>query len=43
MAAKPLFTRPNYDAECSISKNGRFVLYSHVRDELTRGKDDADI
>ncbi len=42
-AAKPLFTRPNYDAECSYSKNGRFVLYAHVRDELTRGKDDADI
>ncbi len=41
--AKPLFSRPNYDAECSISKNGRFVLYSHVRDEPTRGKDDADI
>ena len=41
--AKPLFTRPNYDAECSISKNGRFVLYAHVRDEPTRGRDDADI
>ncbi|HVU64415.1 MAG TPA: hypothetical protein VHC70_10590, partial [Phycisphaerales bacterium] len=42
-SAQPLFSRPNYDAECSISKNGRFVLYSHVRDEPTRGKDDADI
>jgi hypothetical protein len=42
-AAKPLFSRPNYDAECSYSKNGRFVLYAHVRDEPTRGKDDADI
>jgi Tol biopolymer transport system component len=41
--AKPLFSLPNYDAECSYSKNGRFVLYAHVRDEPTRGKDDADI
>ena len=35
--------RPNYDAECSYSKDGRFILYAHVRDEATRGKDDADI
>ena len=42
-SAKPLFSLPNYDAECSYSRNGRFVLYAHVRDEPTRGKDDADI
>jgi TolB protein len=41
--ATPVFARPNYDAECSYSKDGRFILYAHVRDEPTRGKDDADI
>ncbi len=39
----PLFTRPNYDAECSFTRDGRFVLYSHVRDEPSRGRPDADI
>lgn len=39
----PLFELPNYDAECSYSKDGRFVLYAHVRDEPTRGRPDADI
>lgn len=34
---------PNYDAECSWSKDGRFVLYAHVRDEPTHGRPDADI
>ena len=29
---EPLFTRPNYDAECSFSKDGRFLLYTHVED-----------
>jgi TolB protein len=29
---KPLFSRPRYDAECSWSADGRFVLYTHVRD-----------
>lgn len=38
-----LVARVNYDAECSWSSNGRFVLYSHVRDEPTRGRPDADI
>ncbi|MBX3358954.1 MAG: PD40 domain-containing protein [Phycisphaeraceae bacterium] len=38
-----LVARNNYDAECSWSKNGRFVLYAHVRDEQTRGRPDADI
>lgn len=42
-AAQTVFARPNYDAECSFSKDGRFILYAHVRDEPTRGKDDADI
>lgn len=25
-----MFTRPGYDAECSFSKDGRFLLYTHV-------------
>lgn len=29
---KPLFERANYDAECSYSPDGRFVLYAHVED-----------
>lgn len=29
---EPLFTRPNYDAECSFSTDGRFILYAHVED-----------
>ncbi|HEX2838952.1 MAG TPA: hypothetical protein VHN77_12595 [Phycisphaerales bacterium] len=28
----PLFTRGNYDAECSFDASGRFVLYTHVED-----------
>lgn len=39
----PVFTRANYDAECSVSKDGRTVLYAHVRDEPTNGREDADI
>jgi hypothetical protein len=31
-AAVPVFERNNYDAECSYSKCGRFVLYAHVED-----------
>ncbi|MEK6701902.1 MAG: hypothetical protein AABZ53_06540 [Planctomycetota bacterium] len=30
--AKPVFSRPNYDAECSFDKSGRFLLYSHIED-----------
>jgi hypothetical protein len=30
--AKPLFTRPNYDAECTFDASGRFVLYAHIED-----------
>lgn len=26
-----MFALPNYDAECSFSSDGRFVLYTHVR------------
>ncbi len=29
---KQVFTRPNYDAECSFDKTGRFLLYSHIED-----------
>ena len=39
----PVFSRPDYDAECSYSADGRFVLYSHVRPVKTNGRDDADI
>lgn len=28
----PLFSRGNYDAECSFDASGRFVLYTHVED-----------
>lgn len=28
----PLFALPNYDAECSFDKTGRFVLYAHIED-----------
>ncbi len=28
----PIFALPNYDAECSFSSDGRFVLYTHVED-----------
>jgi TolB protein len=39
-----LFARPDYDAECSFSADGRHVLYAHVREgEKTAGRADADI
>lgn len=38
-----VFQRPNYDAECSYSADGRFILYAHVRDEETVDRADADI
>lgn len=38
-----LFEKPKYTAECSYSPDGRHVLYAQVREEPTRGKDDADI
>ncbi len=41
---KPVFTRPDYDAECSYSRDGRFILYGHVReDRKPGGRADADI
>jgi len=41
--AKPLFEKPNYDAECSFSKDGRFVLYAHVETGKDGQKPDANI
>jgi len=41
--AQPLFTRPNYDAECSYSADGRFVLYAHIEDREEGEKPDANI
>lgn len=29
---RTVIDRPNYDAECSFSKDGRFILYGHVED-----------
>ncbi len=41
---KPVFERPEYDAECSYSKDGRFILYAHVREKREAGaRADADI
>jgi TolB protein len=41
---KPIFSRPDYDAECSYSKDGRFILYAHVREKREAGaRADADI
>jgi TolB protein len=41
---KAVFTRPDYDAECSYSKDGRFILYAHVREDHKEGeRADADI
>ncbi len=41
--AVPLFTRPRYDAECSYSASGRFVLYTRVREENLADRPDPDI
>lgn len=41
--AKPLFEKPNYDAECSYSKDGRFVLYAHVEAAQEGQRPDANI
>jgi TolB protein len=38
-----IFSRPNYDAECSFSKDGRYLLYANVREEKTQGRPDADL
>jgi TolB protein len=38
-----IFSRPQYDAECSFSKDGRYLLYANVREKQTQGRPDADI
>jgi Tol biopolymer transport system component len=39
-----VFTKPNYDAECSYSSDGRFILYAHVETPTQEGeKANADI
>lgn len=38
-----VFSRPNYDAECSYSPCGRFILYANVVDSAPGAKTDADI
>ncbi len=38
-----LFTRPNYDAECSYDSTGRLVLYAHVEDAPSMGRPDANL
>lgn len=44
---RPVFTRERYDAECSYSPDGRFILYTHVREaepgKEAPAKDDGDI
>lgn len=41
-ATEPLFERPGYDAECSYSNDGRFILYANV-DESKGTEPDADL
>jgi Tol biopolymer transport system component len=41
--AVPVFKRPNYDAECSYSADGRFILYAHIEDAKEGEKPDANI
>jgi Tol biopolymer transport system component len=38
-----VFSRPNYDAECSYDKTGRFILYAHIEDPKEGAKPDANI
>jgi hypothetical protein len=38
-----VFERPRYDAECSYSADGRFILYANVREQKTAERPDADI
>ena len=42
-AAVPVFKLPDYDAECSYSPDGRFLLYSHVGSRNPDGSADADL
>lgn len=39
----PVFTLPNYDAECSYSPCGRFILYAHIENGKEGDKPDANI
>lgn len=41
--ATKIFSRPNYDAECSYDKSGRFILYAHIEDAKEGQKPDANI
>jgi TolB protein len=43
--SEPLFAKPGYDAECSYSPDGRYVLYAHVDEERSAklGRPDADL
>ena len=44
--ATAVFASPNYDAECSYSSDGRFILYTHIEDAASDqppGKPDANI
>lgn len=40
---KTVFKREGYDAECSYSKDGRFILYANVDEKKNPAKPDADI
>lgn len=39
----PVFVRDRYDAECSYSSDGRFILYGRVREPNPSAQPDADI
>lgn len=39
----PVFRREGYDAECSYTKDGRFILYAHVDESKNPAKPDADL
>ncbi|MCB9845538.1 MAG: PD40 domain-containing protein [Phycisphaeraceae bacterium] len=41
--SRPLFSRDGYDAECSSTTDGRFILYAHVDPNKNPEKPDADI
>ncbi len=43
--ATPIFDRPGYDAEGSISPDGRYLLYAHVDEQRSKdlGRPDADL
>lgn len=43
MTVRPVFKREGYDAECSFSRDGRFILYAHVDEQKNPAKPDADL